>query len=566
MVAQEDTKTATLERARTRLLIGGAVFTVCFLVVGRRLVDLGVFEQEQDAGALHARAVAGPIEIKRADIVDRRGELLATNLVTASLYADPRQVPDPSKAARDLARLLPELSEAELRAKLSSERTFVWLKRNMTPRQQFEINRLGIPGLDFRREERRIYPLGPLTAHAVGFTGVDNSGLAGIEKSFDATLAAGSEPLQLSLDLRVQYILRKTLSAQIEKFSALGGGGVIMDVETGERSRRGGYVAELLKGLTGSENALIVNNNAAGLILALAATSSGKAVPVARGELIESGGSYRLPDVMAVSGCNLVEVGTTNRSRIGDFETAAQIHQIGALLKIHPSNYRIEGFTEQTSVAELAELAHSKDVPLIYDIGSGLLDAEMPWLDGPVPEWSRDEPAARQALEAGADLVTFSGDKLLGGPQAGIIVGAQDAVATLRNHPLTRALRVDAVTLAALTETLTSYAAHDVAEIPFWAQAALGLEAIEARAMVVSGPLDAAVVPGQSTIGAGSVPGMTLPTSLVVLNGRDDLFDSLLGADTPILARREGGNLVIDLRTVDSEDDQKLIDTVLQCR
>jgi len=234
VVAQEDTKTATLERARTRLLIGGAVFTVCFLVVGLRLVDLGVFEQEQDARALHARAVAGPIEIQRADIVDRQGELLATNLVTASLYADPRLVPDPSKAARKLARLLPDLSEAALTAKLSTDRTFVWLKRNMTPRQQFEINRLGIPGLDFRREERRIYPLGPLTAHAVGFTGVDNSGLAGIEKSFDATLAAGSEPLQLSLDLRVQYILRKTLSAQIEKFSALGGGGVIMDVESGE--------------------------------------------------------------------------------------------------------------------------------------------------------------------------------------------------------------------------------------------------------------------------------------------------------------------------------------------
>jgi L-seryl-tRNA(Ser) seleniumtransferase len=341
---------------------------------------------------------------------------------------------------------------------------------------------------------------------------------------------------------------------------------VELDVETGERSRRGSYVAELLRRLTGAESALIVNNNAAGLILALAATSSGKAVPVARGELIEIGGSYRLPDVMAVSGCNLVEVGTTNRSRIGDFETAAQIHQIGAFLKIHPSNYRIEGFTEQASVAELAVLAHSNDVPLIYDIGSGLLDAETPWLDGGAPKWSSEEPAARQAIEAGADLVTFSGDKLLGGPQAGIIVGTQDAVATLRAHPLTRALRVDAVTLAGLIATLTSYTDHDVSGVPFWAQAALSLEAIEARAKAVSGSLDAAVATGQSTFGAGSVPGVTLPTALVVLEGRDDLFECLLAADTPILTRRENGNLVMDLRTVDIEDDDKLIDTVLKCR
>ena len=341
---------------------------------------------------------------------------------------------------------------------------------------------------------------------------------------------------------------------------------VELDVETGKRSRRGAYVARLLAALTGAEDALIVNNNAAALVLALAATSEGKAVPVARGELIEIGGSYRLPDVISISGSSLVEVGTTNRSRVGDFETAAQIHRIGAVLKIHPSNYRVEGFTEQANAADLAQLAHRHNVPLIYDIGSGLLDATTPWLDREIPEWSRNEPAARQALEAGSDLVTFSGDKLLGGPQAGIIVGSKESVSTLRSHPLTRALRVDGVTLAALTATLSSYARRDVSDIPFWAQIDLDCDLVKARAEKVAASVGCRVMEGQSTIGAGSVPGVTVPTWLVVVDGRDDLFECLLAGDQPILTRREGGNLVIDLRTVDAEDDQTLIDTITRCR
>ncbi len=234
MVAQDDERQATLERARTRLLIGGAVFTACFLAVGLRLADLGLLRQEQDVRALQSREVVGQIKTQRADIVDRQGELLATNLVTASLFANPRRVPDPAAAALKLASVLPEFSAAELTAKLSADRAFVWLKRNLTPRQQFEINRLGIPGLDFEREEQRVYPHGALTAHVVGFTGIDNEGLVGIEKSFDATLAGGGEALQLSLDLRVQYILRKELSEQIERFSAIGGGGLVIDADTGE--------------------------------------------------------------------------------------------------------------------------------------------------------------------------------------------------------------------------------------------------------------------------------------------------------------------------------------------
>lgn len=340
---------------------------------------------------------------------------------------------------------------------------------------------------------------------------------------------------------------------------------VELDVDTGKRYRRGEYVARLLETLTGAEDALIVNNNASALLLALTATSSGKAVPVARGELIEIGGSYRLPDVMSLSGSHLVEVGTTNRSRLGDFETAAQIHRIGAVLKIHPSNYRVEGFTEQASVGALAVLAHKNRVPLIFDIGSGLLDASTPWLDA-TPTWIKNEPAARQAIEAGADLVIFSGDKLLGGPQAGIIIGKSETVETLRSHPLTRALRVDGVTLAALTATLIAYANHDVSGIPFWAQATLGLEAVETRTRTVAQSLGGVVKSGQSAIGAGSVPGVGLPTWLVVLEGGDNLFECLLASEIPILTRREGGDLLIDLRSVDVDDDQRLIDAVMQCR
>ncbi len=175
---------------------------------------------------------------------------------------------------------------------------------------------------------------------------------------------------------------------------------VEMDLDTGERSRRGGYVSRLLRQLTGAEDALVVNNNAAALLLALAATARGKAVPVSRGELIEIGGSYRLPAVMDASGARLVEVGTTNRTRLGDYLTALQTHHCGAILKVHPSNYRVEGFTDDAGLTELATLK-TADIPLLFDAGSGLLDGESSW----VPEWLRSEPGVRQSLEQGADLV-----------------------------------------------------------------------------------------------------------------------------------------------------------------
>ncbi len=341
---------------------------------------------------------------------------------------------------------------------------------------------------------------------------------------------------------------------------------VELDLDSGDRSRRGLYVSTLLRALTGAEEALVVNNNASALLLALAATSAGLAVPVSRGELIEIGGSYRLPAVMGVSGARLVEVGTTNRTRIGDFETALQIHECGAVLKVHPSNYRVEGFTESPTLSEIAHLTTLNDLPFIFDIGSGLLDADTPWLPGPTPSWLRAEPAARQSLADGVDLVTFSGDKLVGGPQAGIVVGRADLIDRLARHPLTRALRVDGPTLAGLAATLEVYLEGNATSLPFWHQATLPNGAIERRALALADALDADVTPGESAVGAGSAPGMTIPTTLVTLRGEDHLFERLLRSEPPIICRRDAGSLLIDLRTVDPEHDELIREALSRCR
>ena len=233
-ISFESAQKKALDIARTRLLVGGALMAAAFLVIGIRLVDVTVFSETEPSRRASARSIVADRHMDRADIVDRNGVLLATNLTTASLYADPGTIFDPPAAARALVRVLPELSEAEVALQLSSDRDFVWLSRNLTPRQQYAVNRLGIPGLDFRHEQRRIYPHGRLTAHIVGFTSIDNDGLAGIEKSFDAALSERHEPVTLSIDVRVQQIVRRELAAQIEKFQAIGGSGVVIDVRTGE--------------------------------------------------------------------------------------------------------------------------------------------------------------------------------------------------------------------------------------------------------------------------------------------------------------------------------------------
>ena len=339
-----------------------------------------------------------------------------------------------------------------------------------------------------------------------------------------------------------------------------------LDLDSGSRGRRGGYVTALLKAITGAEDALVVNNNAGALLLALASLSTDRAVPVSRGELIEIGGAYRLPDVMAASGARLVEVGTTNRTRLGDFETALQVHDCGAVLKVHPSNYSVEGFTAEVAVGDLAGLAQSSEVFLIHDIGSGLLDETTPWLDGDRPSWLQNEPGARQSISAGSDVVTFSGDKLLGGPQAGIAVGSEEAIASMRSHPLARALRVDGSTLAALAATLEAYVGDRVSEIPFWKMAMVELAEIRQRAERLAARVGGRVVDGDSAIGAGSAPTAVIPSAHLVLDGEDHLYESLLSLDRPIVARREEGGLVLDLRTVRPDQDDEVADAITKCR
>ena len=335
-----------------------------------------------------------------------------------------------------------------------------------------------------------------------------------------------------------------------------------LDRETGERGRRGGRTRHLLKLLTGAEDAFVVNNNAAAVLLTLSALAAGRSVPVSRGELIEIGGSYRLPDVMRASGANLVEVGTTNRTRVGDYETALQVHDCGMVLKVHNANYEITGFVEEVGIGQIATV--SQGVPVVFDIGSGLLDAGTPWLDT-VPDWVGNEPAARQSLAEGADLVLFSGDKMLGGPQAGIIAGRADLVDRIRKHPIARAMRVDSATDAALCATLESYAEDKAEEIPFWRMATASSGALQPRVASVQSAVGGEIETGESLVGAGSAPGARIESPVLRIGGRQDAFVSLVQHETPVLVRRDRGDLVLDLRTVDPAADGDLVAALRQC-
>lgn len=335
-------------------------------------------------------------------------------------------------------------------------------------------------------------------------------------------------------------------------------GNVEFDLNRGKRGGRGSYVNQLVASLTGAEAALVVNNNAGALFLALTALGTGRQIVISRGELIEIGGSFRLPELMAAAGVWLVEVGTTNRTRAADYRRAIR-PETAMLLKVHPSNYRTVGFTEEAAMDELAEVAHRHQLPLVADIGSGLLDSEVPWIAGPPPVWLQGEPAARQTLDDGADLVLFSGDKLLGGPQAGVIAGNRELVERLRRHPVARAMRCDGSTLAALAATLELYADDHGNEIPFWVMAAVEETELERRSkecLAASG-LDGEVVPGTSVVGAGSVPGQTIPSPVLRFSSvdTDSAWMKLLTAEPAMVARRLDGDLIIDLRAVEPADD-----------
>lgn len=336
---------------------------------------------------------------------------------------------------------------------------------------------------------------------------------------------------------------------------------VEFNLVTGQRGSRQAAVGQLYARLCGAESAMVVNNNAAAVLLVVAALAAGRDVPVSRGESVEIGGSFRVPEVIEQSGARLVDVGTTNRTRLRDYETAIKKANVDAamVLKVHPSNYRVEGFVEETSIADLATL----DVPVVADIGSGLIDATVPWLKGAPPSWLAGEPAAVQAIRNGADLVTLSADKLLGGPQSGIIAGRADLVERCLQHPLARALRPGGLVLAALQRTALTYLDGQAGtEIPFWKMVGTPLTALEERALaaveaIVAVHPSARVERTEALPGAGSAPGVTMPSVGVVID--EDLLEQLRRHNTPVIARSRNERTLLDFRSVDPVDDVTIV-------
>ena len=321
-----------------------------------------------------------------------------------------------------------------------------------------------------------------------------------------------------------------------------------LDVATGKRGSRRDRAGSLLARACGAEAALVVNNGAGAVLLALAALARGSGVAVSRGELVEIGGGFRVPEVMSESGARLVEVGTTNRTRRDDYARVAD--DVALLLKVHQSNYRITGFTEDASVSDIASIGP----PVIVDLGSGLLDTACPWLPSGPPAWLRDEPAARQTLESGAALVVFSGDKLLGGPQAGVLAGRADLVDACARHPLYRALRPGGLVLGALEEVALAYLERDGDRIPFWRMATVAADALRTRADAIG---RGKVVDCASVTGGGTLPGIEIPSVGLALDG--DITAALRAArPKPVIARVDDDRTILDLRTVEPADDELL--------
>lgn len=330
------------------------------------------------------------------------------------------------------------------------------------------------------------------------------------------------------------------------------------DLEAGQRGSRYVHAEALLCRLTGAEAALLVNNNAGAVLLALSALARGRGVIISRGQLVEIGGGFRIPEVMAQSGARLVEVGTTNRTYVRDYAAAIDEDTV-ALMRVHTSNYRIRGFTAQPELAEMVALAREHDLLVIDDLGSGtLLDTARYGL--------AHEPTVQESVAGGADLVTFSGDKLLGGPQAGIIVGKAEHVARLRRFPLTRALRVDKTTIAGIQTNLLHYLKGEAErEIPVWRMISAPAEEIGARAEVLLARLGGAgagceIIPGTSVVGGGSLPDEGLPTRLIAVPGpAETLAEALRRGRPAVVGRIEDGRLLLDLRTVLPEDEEPLV-------
>jgi L-seryl-tRNA(Ser) seleniumtransferase len=325
------------------------------------------------------------------------------------------------------------------------------------------------------------------------------------------------------------------------------------DLDAGSRGSRQDHVASLLRRLTGAESAIVVNNNAGAMLLALAALAEGREVIVSRGELIEIGDGFRIPDVLVRSGARLVEVGTTNRTRAVDYERAVSEHT-ALLLRVHQSNFRVVGFTERAGLQELANVARQRSVPLLDDLGSGAL-VEL-----------HDEPTARDSLAAGADLVCFSGDKLLGGPQAGIVAGRADLVEQLCRHPLHRALRIDKLGLAALEGTLLLYLEPEqaLAEVPVLRMLRAEPSSVRARAERLASAVGGEVEETVGRVGGGALPLAELPSFACAI--QEELVGALRAHEPPVVGIVRDGRLLLDCLTLDDEEADEVAAAVRACR
>lgn len=374
----------------------------------------------------------------------------------------------------------------------------------------------------------------------------------------ETMLRRGLRPVINATGVVVHTNLGRAPLARDVVAAAVGACNLEYDLELGRRGSRRDHVESLLITLSGAEAALVVNNNAAAMVLALAALAAGREVIVSRGELVEIGGGFRVPDILETSGARLCEVGTTNRTYLADYERAIG-PQTALVLRVHPSNFRMRGFVHTPADRELSALAHAHGLPFVHDLGSGTF-AELP------PPLDR-EGSPRQALADGADLVCFSGDKVLGGPQAGILLGSADAIARAARHPLARAVRIDKLALAALETTLLAYRSGHPERVPVWRMLTASLDGLRRRAEAIAERLrplvDAAeVTDSEDAVGAGSHPDEPLPGIALSLAPRglsaQAVFDRLRRAELPVIAVIAHDRLRVHLRTVEPEDDDAL--------
>jgi L-seryl-tRNA(Ser) seleniumtransferase len=357
-------------------------------------------------------------------------------------------------------------------------------------------------------------------------------------------------------------------AAQAAAGIATGYSNLELDVKTGKRGRRHDLLAPLLTHLTGAEAAAVVNNCAAAVLLMLTALCKGKEVIVSRGELVEIGGAFRMPDIMRLSQCRMVEVGTTNRTRLQDYAQAVT-PKTAAVLKVHASNFRVVGFTETTPLEELTRLAHEQGLLMLHDLGSGAL--LRPGIAG-----LQAEPIVQDSLAAGVDLLACSGDKLLGGPQSGLLLGRRELIDRTLKHPLARAVRVDKMTLAALWATLDLYLQHPQEMVPTWQMLTQPLEAVRKRAedwrmRLQREGVEAELVSSASAAGGGSLPGQEIATTVLLLSSSRyralRLIDRLRAQDPPVIARVQDDRVAIDPRTVQQGEDEDLLRAVVTaCR